>query len=69
MASVVRQMNRETGELESVETMLKRFKKQVLKDDILYECKIREHFMNPAEKRREKAKRAKIRNLKKIKKY
>ena len=37
MASVVRQMNRETGELESVETMLKRFKKQVLKDDILYE--------------------------------
>ena len=69
MASVVRQMNRETGELESVETMLKRFKKQVLKDDILYECKKREHFMNAAEKRREKSKRARIRSLKKSKKY
>ena len=35
MAKVVAQIDRNTGERESVDSMLRRFKKQVLKDDIM----------------------------------
>ena len=43
-----------------LETALKRFKKQVLKEEILYECKRRESFLPKSLKRQEKAKHARI---------
>jgi small subunit ribosomal protein S21 len=45
MAKVVAQIDRNTGEKESVESMLRRFKKQVLKDDIMWEVKRRQYFV------------------------
>jgi len=43
------------------ENLIRRWKKQVKDSNLLYECKRREFFRNKAEKRREKAKQAKIR--------
>lgn len=48
----------------ALESMLKRFKRQVTQSDILYEVKKRRYFLNKREKREEKDKRAKIRALK-----
>lgn len=48
----------------ALESMLKRFKRQVTQSDILYEVKKRQYFLNKREKREEKDKRAKIRALK-----
>ena len=47
-----------------LDSMLRRFKKQVENEDILYECKKREFFLKKSIRRREKSKRAKIRELK-----
>ena len=40
------------GEKESIDSMLRRFKKMVIKEEILIECKKREHFMSNREKRK-----------------
>ena len=40
------------GEKEPVDSMLRRFKKMVIKDEILVECRKREHFMSNREKRK-----------------
>ena len=44
-----------------LDTMLRRFKKQVENEGILDECKRREFFLKKSLKRKEKSKRAKIR--------
>lgn len=55
MAKVVAQIDRNTGELESVDSLIRRFKKQVLKDDILYECKRRQYYVPKSLARKLKA--------------
>jgi len=55
MAKVVLTKDTETGEPESIETLIKRFKKQVMKDEILLECKKRQYFRPKAVKRHEKS--------------
>ena len=40
------------GEKEPIDSMLRRFKKMVIKEEILIECKKREHFMSNREKRK-----------------
>ena len=45
MAKVVAQIDRNTGERESVESLIRRFKKQVLRDDIMWEVKRRQYFV------------------------
>lgn len=67
MAKVVAYVDRTTGEKESAESMLRRFKKQVLNDQILYEVKRREYFMNPALKRKMKSIEAQKRQKKNYK--
>ena len=47
-----------------LDDMMRKFKKQVINDEIIDECKRREFFLKKSIKRREKAKRAKIRALK-----
>lgn len=49
---------------ESLDSMLRRFKKKVIDDGILDEARRRQFFMNKATKRKEKSKRAKIRAIK-----
>ena len=51
-----------------LDSMLRRFKKQVENEDILYECKKREFFLKKSLRRKEKSKRAKIREIKRKKK-
>lgn len=51
-----------------LDSMIRRFKKQVESEDILYECKKREFFLKKSLKRKEKSKRAKIREIKRKKK-
>jgi ribosomal protein S21 len=51
------------GEKESVDSMLRRFKKMVIREEILIECKKREHFMSTREKRKFKSDMA-IRRIK-----
>lgn len=51
-----------------LDSMLRRFKKQVQQEQILDECKRREFFLKKAIKRREKSKRAKIARIKEMKK-
>ena len=51
-----------------LDSMLKRFKKQVQSDGILEECKRREYFLKKSLKRKEKSKRAKIARIKEMKK-
>lgn len=48
-----------------LDTMLRKFKKQVIAEEILEECKRREFFLKKGLARKEKSKRAKIRALKK----
>jgi len=52
----------------ALDSMLRRFKKQVQQEQILEECKRREFFLKKALKRREKSKRAKITRIKEMKK-
>lgn len=54
MAKVVMYTSKDTGEKESVDSLLRRFKKAVTKEDILYECKKREYFMSKSLKRKMK---------------
>ena len=54
---------RTNGEKESVDSMLRRFKKMVIREEILIECKKREHFMSNREKRKFKSDMA-IRRIK-----
>lgn len=53
---------------ESIDSMLRRFKKRVVDDGILDEVRKRQFFMSKSLKRAEKSKRARIRNLKASKK-
>jgi ribosomal protein S21 len=69
MAKVV--MNRFEAEtlasgknVESVDSMLSRFKKKVIEQGILEEVRRRQFFIKSNEKRREKSKRAKIASIK-----
>lgn len=52
----------------SLDTLLRRFKKQVQQDGTLDECKRREFFLKKSLKRKEKSKRAKIARIKEMKK-
>lgn len=45
MATVKKYVDPNTGEAESVDNMLKRFKKLVLKENIMYEVRRREYFV------------------------
>lgn len=47
-----------------LDQLLRRFKKQVENEDIINECRRREFFLKKSIKRKEKSKRAKIRELK-----
>ncbi len=51
-----------------LDDLLRRFKKQVENEDIIGECRRREFFLKKSLKRREKSKRAKIREIKANKK-
>ena len=59
MAKVIRRKD------ESVEDLIKRFKKKVTNEGILTELKRREYYLSPSEKRKEKSKQAQ----KKLRKY
>jgi len=68
-------MNRVESELmasgktdETIDSMLRRFKKRVIDDGILDEVRKRQFFMSKSLKRAEKSKRARIRDLKASKK-
>lgn len=50
---------------ESVEDLIKRFKKKVTNEGILTELRRREYYLSPSEKRKEKSKQAQ----KKLRKY
>ncbi len=52
------------GNNESIDSALKRFKKQVEKGGVLYEVRRREHFEKPSEKRKKKLFAAKKRVVK-----
>ena len=49
---------------EFLDSMLRRFKKQVESEGIIEECRRREFFLKKSLKRKEKSKRAKIREIK-----
>ena len=55
MAKILPVVNKETGETESFDSMLRRFKKATIKEEILIECKKRQHFMSKREKRQFKS--------------
>lgn len=59
MAKVVARKN------EDVESLIKRFKKKVVAEEIMTELKRREYYLSPSQKRKEKSKQAQ----KKLKKY
>lgn len=47
----------------SLDSLIRRFRKQVKRDEILEECMRREFFLKKSLKRREKSKRARIKAL------
>lgn len=60
---------RASGKLtESVDSMLRRFKKVVSEESILDEVRRKQYFVSKSDKRREKSKRARILALKSSKK-
>lgn len=68
-------MNRVESELmtsgkkdEAIDSMLRRFKKKTIGEEILVEVRRRQFFLNKATKRLEKSKRARIRAIKEAKK-
>ena len=65
MAKVKMIVDPNTSEKESVDSMLRRFKKQVKKEGILQECRKREFFLKKSLARKEKSKRARIARKKK----
>lgn len=60
MAKVKMIVDPTTGEKESADSMLRRFKKQVKKDGIIEDCRRREFFLKKSLARKEKSKRARI---------
>ena len=52
-------------EKESIDSMLRRFKRQVKQEGILQECRKREFFLKKSLARKEKSKRARIARKKK----
>lgn len=50
---------------ETVDSMLRRFKKEVLKSEIIKEIRSREYYVSPSEKRRRKSAEAQRRARKK----
>lgn len=52
----------------ALDSLLRRFKKQIQQEGILEECKRREFFLKKSLKRKEKSKRAKIARIKEMKK-
>lgn len=67
MAKVFARKDRETGELEDISSLIRRFKKQVINDQILYECKRREYFVKSSLKRKLKSIEAQKRKKKNYK--
>ena len=60
---------RATGNVNAgLDSMLRRFKKQVLQEQIIEESKRRDFFLKKALKRKEKSRRAKIARIKEMKK-
>jgi small subunit ribosomal protein S21 len=57
------------GNNESIDSALKRFKKQVEKGGVLSEVRRREHFEKPSEKRKKKLFAAKKRVVKRTRRY
>lgn len=56
MAKVVRFVDKTTGEKESLESMLNRFKKKVVKEDLMNEMSKKLYFVSKSVQRREKEK-------------
>ena len=65
MARVKMIVYQNTDEKESIDSMLRRFKRQVKKEGILQECRKREFFLKKSLARKEKSKRARIARKKK----
>ena len=64
MAKVVRRTDKNTGEVESFDSMFSRWKKQVKAEGTLELLRNREYFKPKSIKRREKSLRAQIRDRK-----
>lgn len=64
MATVIARVDKFTGERESVDSMLRRFKKAVVRDEIMLDLKKHEYYRAPSLKRREKSAAARKRDLK-----
>lgn len=58
MATIVRKVDKLTGEKEDIESMLKRFKKKVLAEGTLAELEKRRFYVKPSKKRRLKSEAA-----------
>ena len=63
MAKVVQYVDKATGEKESLESLLSRFKKKVIKEDLMNELSKKLYFVADSVKRRE-AKKARQRKFK-----
>ena len=63
MAKVVQYVDKATGEKESLESLLSRFKKKVIKEDLMNELRKKLYFIPDSVKRRE-AKKARQRKFK-----
>ncbi len=61
MSKIVKYVDNSTNEAETVDSMLKRFKKTTFKEEILIECKKRQYFMTKRQKRQWKSDMAKRR--------
>ena len=58
MAKVVQHVDEMTGEKESVDSMIRRFKKLVIKDNLMDDVRKHEYYKSKSQKRREKRKEA-----------
>jgi ribosomal protein S21 len=54
MAKVIQYVDEMTGERESIDSMLRRFKKQVIKDEILDDLRKHEYYISKSAIRRAK---------------
>lgn len=50
---------------EDLESLIRRFRKQVMKEETIYECRKHDFFLKKALKRKEKSKHARIKSRKK----
>lgn len=64
MATVYTRVDKYTGERESVDSLLKRFKKAVVRDEIMTDLRKHEYYRAPSLKRREKSAAARKRAAK-----